>query len=171
LFRVIPREDQKRLSAEQFKFAFAVFRAYPAPFVEIALRNFVHIFTPPDYVDFNYPDWQRAFLGEKLPPSAHAQQEQTLSWQEAFPTFWFATAGAVIALLSLGYIILRYRSLDTNLKELAILAMLFILANNLLCALGSGVYTRYFARVIWLLPFVATIIAIRLTGPPPASPR
>ena len=135
---------------------------YPVDTIEASLANFLLLFRAPDYSDFNYHASQRSFFTDKLPAQELKMQRRTLAWRGEFPAFWPSVAGAAVALISLLFIVLNFWKMKSQSRELVVLAILFIGLNNFVCAAGSGVYTRYFARVIWLLPFVAFAVGWRL---------
>ena len=68
--------------------------------------------------------------------------------------FYAASLAVVIAL------VLLPRRVPGEIKALAIMVLLGILANALVCGGISQPATRYGARVIWLLPLAATILVV-----------
>ncbi len=67
----------------------------------------------------------------------------------------FPISLVLVALLSL----FSLRNIRDSKSLLPLMTLVFLLGNNFLCALGSGVFDRYQARVSWLLVF-AIIIGI-----------
>jgi hypothetical protein len=52
-----------------------------------------------------------------------------------------------------------------RLVSASLLAIVFVIANAAVCGMASGPYPRYEARLIWLLPAMAGLLAISMTRP------
>ena len=85
------------------------------------------------------------------------------------PVNWLhATVYAVSALMLLG-MILGFGRLPLPLRVLAAMVLAGILCNALVCGGVSQPATRYGARVAWLLPLTAVLLALCRAGLPSLS--
>jgi hypothetical protein len=115
--------------------------------------------------DFDNNDWMQQQLPLVI-PSAATHYPRSLQARSAVPTqrftvlqYWIVIPTAVLTVASLPWIWLRRRG---RLLGLAVVVLPALVANALVTAVLSSSDSRYQARVIWLLPLLAALIALDL---------
>lgn len=161
-FRLMTPEDQKAVADDQIGFFFDVLVDQPVATVTAFLKN-TFIQSGWVAVDLTIPndkivEQHRTVTGLISGDFDHGRITRDVSWIGPV-----TTAQEIFYLLSLATIlalILLPRRVPGEVKALAIMVLLGILANALVCGGISQPSTRYGARVIWLLPLMATIMVI-----------
>jgi hypothetical protein len=181
-FAIDDRAGQIRMNEEQTRFFLGSILADPVTAVAAMFANGAHQLvkftlwdefrSPRGWTSEVAPDW-----GEKARPQILAAR----AYSEAFPLGFMTVAIYAVAILSLGFLAWRLSRRDLirviALREdagavltigLAGTVLLLIVANAFLCGAFSGAFERFQTRVIWLMPFAASLIAVRF-GFRPAS--
>lgn len=159
-FRNMPPEDQNAVAAFEPSFARAVVEEDPVGVITSLLDNTLHQASRYS-IEMTIPDSGSISRAERLFPSAgldHGRLLVNRSWMpvvEAVHTVVYALSLAVIAVL----VAWPHRvAWQVRLFALAVLAG--ILVNAFVCGAISQPAARYGARVIWLLPMLATILVL-----------
>lgn len=161
-FRLMTPRDQRAVADDQIAFFFDVLADQPIATVMAFLKNTfnqagrvaVDLTIPTDKIVV-----QNSFVHGLLFGSfEHGRITRDVSWlnpvTRAQEIFYLLSLAVILAL------ILLPRRVPGEVKALAIMVLLGILANALVCGGISQPSTRYGARVIWLLPLMATIMVI-----------
>ena len=155
-------EDQKAVADDQVPFFFAVLKDQPFGVFRALMRN---VFVQAGWVSVemtiptdNIVEQNADVTGLALSTFDHGRITRDTGWLGLVTlwhqVFYAASLAVVIAL------VLLPRRVPGEIKALAIMVLLGILANALVCGGISQPATRYGARVIWLLPLVATILVV-----------
>jgi hypothetical protein len=85
------------------------------------------------------------------------------SWKKQVPPFVavLSVVSIAIVLASVAALAWRWRALGFNQRGVVLTLVAGLLTNAAVCALFSGVYPRYQARLMWLVPLVALAFARR----------
>lgn len=161
-FRLMTPEDQKAVADDQVPFFFAVLKDQPFGVFRALMRN---VFVQAGWVSVemtiptdNIVEQNADVTGLALSTFDHGRITRDTGWLGLVTlwhqVFYAASLAVVIAL------VLLPRRVPGEIKALAIMVLLGILANALVCGGISQPATRYGARVIWLLPLVATILVV-----------
>lgn len=161
-FRLMTPENQKAVADDQVHFFFAVLRDQPFGVFRALLRN---VFLQAGWVsvDMTIPsdrivEQNADVTGLAFSTFDHGRITRDIAWLGPV-TLWhqilYAASLAVVLTL-----VLLPRRVPGEVKALAIMVLLGILANALVCGGISQPATRYGARVIWLLPMMATVLVI-----------
>jgi len=159
----MPLEQQKRIAAEQARFAELVVKSHPFGVAAAVLRNsarqLVHISVamtlPVDEMGARV-----AALTGYLPAAlAHARLTEIPAWlgwlDAAHGALYLASAAALAALTAL-----PGSALPAALRVLALMVVAGIVANAGICGALSQPADRYGARVLFLLPLTAALLWI-----------
>ncbi len=160
-FRLMPAADQKTVSDAQVGFFVDVLTDMPVAttlaFVSNALLQSsmvsVDMTLPSDKIVARNARVTGALSG----PLAHGRLSADTGWlgflTQVQRIYYVSSLALVLSLLALP------RSVPVAVKAFAVMILLGILANALVCGGISQPATRYGSRVIWLLPFVAAVLA------------
>jgi hypothetical protein len=161
-FRLMTPENQKAVADDQIAFFFAVLRDQPFGVFRALLRNVfvqagwvsVEMTIPTDNIIAQNAD----VTGLAFSTFDHGRITRDTAWLGPV-TLWqqFLYAASLAVILAL---VLLPRRVPGEIKALAVMVILGILANALVCGGISQPATRYGARVIWLLPLIATILVV-----------
>ncbi len=172
-FRLMTAADQKAVADAQVGFFVDVLKEMPVATTLAFVRNAllqssmvsVDMTLPTDRIVMRNADVTGALSG----PLVHGRISVDVSWlppvlrgQEAY------YVGALALVLSL---LAQARSLPAAIKAFAVMVLLGILANALVCGGISQPATRYGARVIWLVPFLAAFMVFWAQRGPTGSPK
>jgi hypothetical protein len=174
-FALSDREGQIRLNGEQSRFVVQSVLGDPLGTIGAAVANGTQQlgrFALP--LDFNAPTGWTATEAPEWGGNAQAQIIQSATYEGAFPLVPISAVIYVVVIASAAFLIWRLTRSDilqiihtrtdkeaNLLIGVAALITLLIVVNAFLCAVFSGVYDRFQIRIIWLLPFVATLVAVR----------
>jgi hypothetical protein len=159
------KATQQRLMAEEMPLVLATVRAYPRMQAARSWANFIGQIQDFGVNDFDNNDWMQQQLPLVI-PNAATRYARSLQARSAVPTQrftrlqrWIVIPAAVLAVVLLPWIWLRRRH---RLLGLAVVVLPALVANALVTAVLSSSDSRYQARVIWLLPLLAALIAMDL---------
>ncbi len=165
-FKFLSPQDQGRVAAEQYAFFFRVLRFDPVGTVGAIIKNTlmqaglnsVKMTIPDDEIlsstRLNYPDTGKSFDLGRL----------------AYGRDWLSVINPVHTVVYVASIVVIFASLmlpdrvPKRLRIFAVMCILGILANAFVSGAVSQPADRYGARVIWLLPFLAMVVAMFALG-------
>ena len=170
-FRLMSEEDQKRVADAQVAFFKAVLMEMPVETTIAFLKN-TFIQSSMVSIDMTLPTDKIVMRNESVTgalsgPLEIGRLQGDRPWVElvvsAETGFYVAALGFVITLLVLP------GPVPAAVRVFAVMVMLGILANALVCGGISQPATRYGARVIWLIPFLAAFMWIWAREPQPGA--
>jgi hypothetical protein len=146
----------------------ASIRTYPLEVLEMAVRNIVAAFVThapgaelgPLSSDRDY--WITKVLAQKFGAAAVRAYKDSFQSRDLVPRAFLrrvddlAFPTSIVVLLAAGIWALR-RGL-TEVVSFGLFVVAAFVINNALCAVGSGVFDRYQARVTWLIAFSALLV-------------
>lgn len=161
-FRLMTPEDQKAVADDQIGFFFDVLADQPMATVMAFLKNTfiqsgwvaVDLTIPTDKIVAQNKD----VTGLAFSTFDHGRITRDTGWLGPLTT-WHEIF-YVLSLLVIVALVLLPRRVPGEVKALAVMVILGILANALVCGGISQPSTRYGARVVWLLPLIATVLVI-----------
>ena len=175
LFQLVDSREQRRISKEDKAFFLAVFADDPASAVFASAESFVRQLSYFDLENFNYSDLLKSLAPGQLPAAAEAQFRASRAFDGRIPVAFTVAATVAVTLASIATIgILWVRSVRSREGFLpmtlryALLIVLGVLANALICGALSKPGARYQMRLIWLIPAAAVVTAFagrRSLGP------
>jgi hypothetical protein len=177
VFQVVDGRQQRRIAEQDKAFFLAVLADDPLSVLAVSAQAFVRLLTAFDLENFNYSSMLKETAPQKLPPAAEAQFLESRAFAGQMPVEFTvaatiaSTLGALILLLVAGRKLLRSRDgpLPGALK-FALMVLLGVLANALVCGVISKPGARYQMRLIWLIP-VAAMLTTFAGRPTDASTR
>jgi hypothetical protein len=152
---------QQELRREEMPFVLATIRAYPREQFAKSLDNSWQQLTNFDVDDFDSNTWMDAALPNVLPganiPYSRSLQSRSALPENRFSTihFWVVITSLLIVLVSLPFL---WRRRNLRLIGLSAIILPVVLANGILTAVLSDLDGRYQARVIWLIPLLASLM-------------
>jgi hypothetical protein len=184
VFAVVDADTRRELSEEQFEFALNSVLAHPILQLRKSFSNWWQQLFKLQLADFQYTEQERITYAQKLPPSYGARLEKTFAYRELWPIPLLTGLHLVAATVSGLYIILSLavhvfgskRNITRNDQGVndrgyqavifATIILLAVIINAAICGMLSEPVPRYQARIAWLLPFAALILAmsVRTTG-------
>jgi hypothetical protein len=141
--------------------------AHPLAQAQASARNAILQTVDTDLSDFNYKPSLRAGFASTFPAGPYTAMRSTAAFREAWPLapLWvFQGMVALISLLAIAGISWRTpRATGANREPsdavlLAVMIVLGVVANGVVCGVLSTLYGRYQARVEWLLPLAAAVL-------------
>jgi hypothetical protein len=192
VFSLASRDERARLVVEDQRFALAVIKAAPLSAAWSAARNAIAQFfaiglDPQFAIDARrWRDMARGSFPELTMGRIGACSAAAVSCAPRLPLATMAQAHVLVTLLSVLYLLLRLaqppfrRSILTApvsaeekdcARFLLFMAMIFVglIANAIICGALSGVFPRYQTRLIWLLPMMSVLLAVRYPQPFPVA--
>lgn len=161
-FRLMTPEDQKAVADDQIGFFFAVLKDQPLGVIRALLRN---VFVQAGWVSVEMTIPSDAIVAQNADVTGlafstfdHGRITRNTTWLG--PVTLGQQALYVASLIIVIVLVLLPRRVPGEIKALAVMVILGILANALVCGGISQPATRYGARVIWLLPLMATILLV-----------
>jgi hypothetical protein len=179
VFSASDYETRKKLKAEELSFVLGTVTHYPLWQARVSATHWMH-----QLIAFGLSEFQSAkrtwdvMAFNILIPEQEALYKSSRAYQGNFPFglfIWLQAIGLIVSLAWLPFRLsgadvraaLRRRHVDQpNAEGLLItsgIALLgALLANAAICGIFSGVYDRYQARLIWLVPALAILVFCRL---------
>ncbi len=158
---------QQRLLAEEMPLVLATLRAYPRQQAVRSWDNFTHQLNDFGVNDFDNNDWMQQSLAQVI-PSSTKYYPRTLQARSVVPTNdftilqrWVVFPSAILLAALLPWL---WRGHRVRLLGLIAIVLPALIANAFLTAVLSSSDSRYQARVIWLVPLLATLAALDLVG-------
>jgi hypothetical protein len=164
VYEVAPYERRRELSAEQPRFALAVFRYDPAGMMRTGLLNAVEQFVDFPLSNFNYDAVFDDKMERTFPERVMVQIRASAAYRERFPAGVFSALVYLFVIASLIYLLLVCfkklpgRTMDGLLKRMFLWAFVGIVLNASISGAVSLTQPRYQARVVWILPLIAIVV-------------
>lgn len=161
-FRLLPTNIQQKIANQQVSFFVDVLAQYPVATVGAFLKN-TFIQARKNSVRMTIPtDRMVRRLGKlsSLPPGLFKQGNFNRNPAWIDPLSVFHNVIYVISLVVIAALSVMPGQLPARLRAFAVMLMLGILVNALVCGGVSQPADRYGARVIWLLPYTATLLLL-----------
>lgn len=158
-------EMQRQMLDQEWALVLATIRAYPGAQLRVSLANFGTQLTQFGLWDFTPNPWMAGEI-DKVLPGALPRYLRSREAQSRLPNAFFTDVQvcAVIAstLAIFVCVPLLWRRRRWRVLGLTTVLVPVVLANAFLTAVLSEVDTRYQARVIWLIPLLAGLMALDL---------
>jgi hypothetical protein len=158
---VVSPEDRARIAQEQYTIVLRSFLHAPVTQTTAIAGNFARQIVNFSVVEFGVTDQLRRFIAESF---GQAQAEHFMESRVARDgidlntlsvLYYLAVVGSMVLLL------LRFRTLDPAAKALIAVVLAGVVLNALVTGTVSRPDHRFQARVIWLVPALAAIVAVR----------
>lgn len=171
-YRLLPIEEQEAIAHEQIRFFRMVLAEYPTGVLLSFLRNMMQQAATTS-IEMTLPSPPVIELTENLSGYAaealqHGRVTMDQSWRRfadpAHQVFYALSLAAIFWLL-----LWRAQVLSSTTRLFVIVVLLGVLANALICGGISQPAPRYGARMAWLLPYLATLLAVLHSLGPPQS--
>lgn len=178
VFQTVDADARRALSEEQFRFGFAVVRAYPLQQARASIGNTLRQLVRVDLDIINYSEPARRVFREMVPRKYLERLEGTPAFRGIWPVsalFWLhiltlAASLLVIVVACVQGFRRRARGAPATSGEddmvpalvFAGLVLVGLLANATLFGVLSAVHGRYQARVSWLLVVAAAVVLLPL---------
>ena len=169
VFQTASSAERRSMAEQDARFALTAAAAYPLQQIAASARNAVLQTVDTDLGDFNYNSHVRGDFAATLPAAPRAALQTSLAYRQAWPlqAMWVLQTGVLLAsLLAIGVMAVRAPNTGPALLEpsdallLATLIVVGVLANGAVCGVLSTLYGRYQARVVWLIPLAAAMLAL-----------
>lgn len=164
-FKLMTPENQRLVSAEQHEFYLRVFKEYPFRVIWAILRN-TYVQMTKVSIHMTVPDDTTMNMVRRTtedPDINFGVLPMNRGWiddvNRAHVVMYGISTLAILALL-----VLPRRS-TRQMRVFALLVVVGILINAFVCGAVSQPASRYGARVAWLLPFLATLMALAAFAP------
>ncbi len=178
VFMLASADSKLRLINEERAFVAQTILHYPIAEIGAMAANAAQLLPRNDVggeLSLSRHSWEQMRLGE-LAPRENAAARASLAFRGAYPFLFVDIVNAAALALAAGFISWRLTRADalsalrpasTEAIEFRILVatavalLLWILSNAALCGAISGVFARYQARVLWLVPLFALLVFLR----------
>lgn len=162
-FMTLNRADKTVMSKQDAGFAIAVAKAYPGEVLMDSVTSFARQTVTFGLNDFSLKAWASAGLGQNLPKPVLAWVAATPGFRGQMPTTPVIVTSSILCLVSLGGVIwllatARGTAGRTVVAMTAIL-LVGVAVNAAVCGILSGPHGRYQARVLFLVPLAALVLA------------
>lgn len=157
---------KRRVSLEDFGFAGAVFRYAPFEFVQFFGKDVLRQIRSFSLVEFQYAPNNKRGFDEKLPPRNRAEVDRSRAYSCNLPTRALSILNYVFVAAALVFLaqrrIIRGGGSRGDGRRWKLTAWIITGAviNATVCGAVSGVFPRYQARVVWLLPLTALLFVV-----------
>ncbi len=162
LFYSAPIETRRALGEEQMRLGLAVFRYDPKGVIGSVLRNMFGQLTDFRLYNFNYPN--ETGISQILPASELPALQKSAAFRGTMHIAVFTAVTYASAIGSLLYVLWALRFSKVSGKRewspVALWTLAGLILNAAICAGMSGVFARFQARVIWLLPLLVLLLEI-----------
>jgi hypothetical protein len=167
VFQVADSRQQRQIAEEDEAFFLAVLADDPLPVLAVSGQAFVRLLTAFDLENFNYSSMLKETAPQKLPPAAESQFRDSRAFAGDMPVE--LTVGATIASTLVAFILLLFAGMGilqrqngplSGVMKFALLIVLGVLANALVCGAVSKPGARYQMRLIWLIPVAAMMTTL-----------
>jgi hypothetical protein len=160
---VASEEDRDRMAKEESHFVWASVRAFPRAELRIALSHFWEQLCAFGIYVFDANQWMGSHIEDALPGQS-ARYQRSLEAHNALPLdffsdiyFWVVVA-SLVALPILAALLRR--QFWPQLAGLSFIVIVSVFANAFITGVFSNAEDRYQSRVVWLIPFLACILAL-----------
>jgi nitrate reductase NapE component len=155
-------ETEKRMRQEEVPLVLATLRAYPGAQISKSLANFWAQLTTFGF-ELDANDWVLKEFDNVL-PGGKPHYLQSRQARDAIPfdflvvVQYCAVIASVVAIGVFGFLVWRRRS--PRIVGLGLVILLAVVANAFVTGALSTVEDRYQSRVVWLIPFLACVLAL-----------
>jgi hypothetical protein len=157
---------ERRVNLEDLGFAGAVFRNAPLEFLEFMGKDILRQIKNFSLAEFLYPPNLKREFDEKLPPRNRAEVDRSRAYVGDLPIRAFSTLN--YAFVAAALVFLAQRRLfrgggspgDEGKWKLTAWVITGAVINATVCGAVSGPFSRYQARVVWLLPLAALLFVV-----------
>ena len=162
VFTVAEPATRRALGEEQMRVFFGAFAHAPIAMTREMLTRWWLLASSVRLDEFNHGPAERTYFAAKLPNDMYDTLLASPSGQGMLPVgalrliFLPVTVGCAIAL-----VLLAPRDENAAMREFALIVVVGVLINAAVCSALSGVEPRYQARIVWLIPFAAYVLALR----------
>jgi hypothetical protein len=165
IFAVASPEKRRELSNEQVRFVLAVIRYDPWGQLSASMKDAAMQLTELGLTEFQYTDLEKEGFAGKIPGAHLKTLRESAAYRGTMPLRYLegwiqgcvVIAGFVVAAVLLRRI--PRTQPGSPVVPIVIWTVIGILVNAAVCGILSGPHDRYAARVAWLLPFAALLIA------------
>lgn len=158
VFTATSPANQRALSAEQGRFVLAVVTTFPRDSAVTMLRAAGRQMGLLSLVEFNYPPHGHL---ERVPAAVMDEIVTTRAYARTMPLD--PSQGLLWPLAIAAIVVVGFAFRRPTMRPVAgygAVAVVGLLANDIVCGALSTPHERYQARIIWVLPFVALLILI-----------
>jgi hypothetical protein len=165
VFAAASPDERRELSNEQVRFLLAVIRYDPWGQLSASMKDAAMQLTELGLTEFQYTDFEKESFAVKIPgahlntlrASAAYRGTMPLRYLDAWLLGSVVIAGFVVAAALLRRV--PRAPPDSPVVPIILWTVIGILVNAVVCGILSGPHDRYSARVAWLLPFAALLVA------------
>lgn len=164
LFATASHDDRLAISKEQFRFLIAVFKSNPLAVLKTSIDNSIAELFDFTFDEFHFGPDRAKQMDRNLPVETLSRLHKTAAYRNTVPIkalnriVYAFVAASILYLLLAVFGALPERRMDRNQKHLFYWIVFGLVVNAAICGTLSGVFPRYEARVIWLLPLLAILI-------------
>jgi hypothetical protein len=165
VFQLLTADERLRMASEDRRFYLSVMSDSPVAFARSSIGWSIEQLGDFGLSNFNYGH-RVGGMEAKYPPSIAPKVRSSAAARNSMPTEPIVTFSIIVSLLSLAGIAALFLSGQLKAGEPALscrrgamLIVLGVLANAVICGALSGPHERYQMRLIWLVPFAALIAA------------
>jgi len=156
---------QARLLQEEMPLVLATLRTYPKQQAAASWANVREQFGDFGVDDFDNNTWMEDALDSVI-AGGHARYVRSLQANDRVPSGFFTTLQRWVVMVSgVGVVVLAWplwRRRERRLLGLGAVVVCVVLVNPVVTAVLSSLDSRYQARVIWLVPMLAGLSALRM---------
>ena len=163
VFELAPYETRRAISQEQVRFLLAVVRYDPWGVTRAAVRNGIKQLLDFQLSEFSYDPDTRDVMNRTYPLPIAKQIQASAAYRDAMPTALYSAILYFFVVAALGWSAFALRGSEpvrSALRGIFLWICAGILINAFVCGALSGSFSRYQARVVWLLPLVAIVSLI-----------
>jgi hypothetical protein len=165
VFSAIPYSQRRQLAAEQTRFVINVVLTRP---IAVLRSTFSAILSQAQQValgEFNYHPTQSDAFENKLPFEIMQQLRGSEAYKQTMPvklveTLTLLSTLALLLLLCRNFLRTRRWGNFNRASEFALIGLLGIAANIIVCGALSTPHDRYLMRVLWILPLIGGAILL-----------
>lgn len=161
LFMALPREEQRRVAAEDRRLALSIIANRPIEVLGSWISGFSRQLTHFGLTEFNYHKSNRDRYRDKLPPQVFDHTRRSAAYTQTMPVRFIELISIPVIILSVLAILWKLRSFerrDGRLSRVAVFLLVIlggIMLNAAVCGILSSPKGRYQMRIVWVLPLVA----------------
>ena len=183
VFMLATADSKLHLIQEERRFVVQTILHYPVAELSTMAVHAVQLLPRNDIageLSLSPTSWQQMQLGE-LAPRADGPARASLAFRRAYPFGFVDAVNGIALFFALGFVFWRFTRVDallalrsekTEAIEIrvfgvtALALLLWVVCNALLSGAISGVFARYQARILWLIPMFALLVFLRFGRSP-----
>lgn len=154
VFSVVPSDERRKLSNEEWPFVKAVVAEYPVQVLRSSIASIWTQATSWGLAEFNLTPPQSAELEGKLPPRVTSELSRTRADRNDMPVRASVILSAAATLAGLFFVVaaLLGRERADGMRRFLALLLFGVVADIVVCGALSTPHARYAMRVLWLIP-------------------